>query len=512
MELAILGAIGLLGYTFSETGSRSSSKGKPVLRHAQSYPWGPGTEVQKLMEEDRRATQAKWEESLQPHITGVVTPNTKPTDQVPFFTSARTQHTSSDIKQRRLETFTGALDAKTSQTGTYSRKQEVPNMFKPEWTATPVNSGGGSSSRPFGVDQASRFIPSLIQNNVLPTQQIRVGKGVGVGPDVAATDGFHPMLRIMPNNVGEYKKNNLPGGVVPGSSGVATRPMEVEFLKTGPPTFWDMERYPLAPGKAAVNARSNRPEVVHPGCGGRLMGDEYYGGGGMSGHYSAATQPSRDRDDNNMNVHDTNVTGSRHGIGGFVNASHDLSRVVAQQREQAATYEGMLTGAQAPKADPSYLLPQTHRSAQYTEMMGNPGSVVEGGRARPQDSWDRTLREQMHPQSQPGVAAPYIKGHSVQATDKWMDRESKRYGQHLHNWMPPAHKATDVRVPGLMQIKPRVELFEAPILPTNPTPMAMAPVGQSTSTYNKLPPTNARLDLSIAKSQLASNQLHLAVN
>jgi hypothetical protein len=514
MELAIVGAVGLLGYTMSAAGKQPRFVGRehPVIKRAQAYPWGPNTDVQKAFDADRQATQARWEQSQQPQLTGVVSPNTRPnSNTMPFFSSASKQHTNTDYKQRRMEMFTGATDMRTSLTGTYARKQEVPSMFKPEWTAGAVNSSGSTVSSPFGADLLGRYIPSMKQNNVLPTEQIRVGRGVGVGIDVPASDGFHPMLRVMPPDLG-FKKNILPGGFVPGAAPIAARPMPVQMVQTKPPTTWSMDRYPLAPGKAAVNAATNRPTIVNPGCGGRLVGDEYYGAAARGGAYTSSTQPTRNRFDNNQHEHNTNLTGARHGLGGFANADHDMTRFNSQQREQFETYNGVLTGAAAPAADPMHLLQQTQRSLRHTEIMGNPASVVEGGRARPMDAVDRTLREHMHPQSQPGVATPYLKGHSVTGTHKWFDRESKRYGQHLVNWMPPAHMATDVRLPGLVEVKQRLQPPNVAALPTTPTPIAMVPLGQSTTPYNKLPPTNTRLDLRIASDQLKNNDLHVAIN
>lgn len=511
MELAILGAVGLLGYTMSEREPRAPTKEQPVPKHRHAYPWGPGTEVEKAMEADRRTTQARWEQSVEPHVTGVIGPNTKPGAVQPYFSSAKKQHTNSEYKQRRMEMFTGATDMKTSQTGTYIKKREVPSMFKPEWTAGAVTFSGSQASSPFGIDQGARYIPSQKQNNVLPTQQIRVGKGLGVGPEVPASDGFHPMLRILPKNVNEHRLNNLPGGVVPGGSAVATRPMTAQLAQFGPPRYWTQERRPTAATKAAVHAATERPEQLLAPCGGRMTGEDYYGTAGRVGSYVGVTQATRDRNDNNPHMHETNVTGAAHGIGAFAKAVHDPTRMEAQQREQLQQYDGVLTGGRAPTSTELYLLPQTNRSLHTTDVMGNPASAVEGGKARPMDAWDRTLREQLHPQSQPGIAAPYLKGHSVQATDKWLDRESKRYGQHLVGWVPPPHMATDVRVPGLVQIKPRLELQEAPTLPTTATPAAMAPLGQTTTTYNKLPSTNMRLDLNIAKNQLASNPLHTGI-
>lgn len=502
-----MGAVGILGYTLSEREPRASRMDPPALKHQQAYPFGPGTEAQRLMDEDRRATQARWEQSLQPHLTGVVTPNTKPGGPMPYYSSDRKQHTNNAMKQRRMEAFTGAVDMNTSTTGTYIHKQEVPRMFDPKFTAGAVSFSGGTAGTPFGADQSSRYIPSQKQNNVLPTQQIRVGKGVGVSPDVPATDGFHPMLRIMPQNVNEHRLNNLPGTVVSGAAAIAARPATMEYVQSGPPRFWEQERRPTAATKAAVNAASERPAQLLAPCGGRLAGEDYFGAAGRGGTYVGATQATRDRDDNNACGHETNVTQAIHGVGAFAKAQHDMTRYNAQSREQAQQYEGVLTGEKGPKANELYLLPQTNRSLHTTDVVGNPGSAVEGGRARPQDAMGRTLREHLHPQSQPGVAAPYIKGHSVQATDKWLDRESKRYEQHMVDWLPPPHMASDVRVPGLVQVKPRLDMPQIPTLPTTSTPIGIAPLGQSTNPHNKLPSLNMRLDLSVAQEQLANNPL-----
>lgn len=511
MELAILGAVGLLGYVMSEKDARPSGPSQPLPTHQHAYPWGPGTEVGKLLEADRQVSKGRWEQSLEPHVTGVVAPNAPPGARQPFFRSAKSQHTNNDIKQRRMEMFTGAVGADTSQTGTWRKKTEVPSMFKPEWTASAVTSSGKTAGTPYGIDQAAHYFPSIKLNGLSPTQQVLVGPGVGVGTDVPAADGFHPMLRVMPKNVNEYRKNNLPGALVVGGSTVATRPQDPRYTQQGPPRFWDQARRPTEATKASVLAASERPEQELLPCGGRMIGEDWLGPGGRVGSYVGVTQATRDRQDANFAMHDTNVTGARHGVGTYAKATFDTTRVDSQRREQFQEYEGVLTGGRAPTAKQTYLLADTNRAIHDTGYEGNPASAVEGGKARPMDAWDRTLREGVHTPAQLGVAAPYIKGFSVQATDKWLDRESKRYGQHLVDYMPPAHSPQDVRVPGLVQVKPRLELAEAPALPTNPTPLAMAPMGARTDQVKRRP-ENTRLDLGIAASQLANNPLHLKVS
>ena len=522
MELAIVGLVGLLGYAASATGkdARDTSDTTPqsaALLHPQAYPFGPGTDVQKTRDDDRRATQTQWEQSLQPHVTGVISPNTKPSATMPFFSSEAKQGTNDGMKQRRMEMFTGALDSDTSATGTYRHKKEAPSFFDPKMSAVKITSGGTGGSAAVGIDSAGRYVPSLLQQNVVPTQQVRVGPGVGVGADVTAADGFHPMLRIRPDDFG-WKKNNLPGGFVPGGSAIPARPSETPaFTDFAPQKFWDLERRPLGPGRATLTMPTARSPHPGTGCSGhsRTVGDVYYGGAAAEGSYTASSAPTRDRGDNNPGMPQTNVTGARDGVGGFVNAvsAYDMTRVATQQREATGSPQtGAVTGARAPAAQRAYLLPDTHRSMQTGPVSGNPGSAVEGGQARPFDRADRTVREQLHGQALPGVATPYIKGASVTGTHKWLDRQAKRHDQIIQGWLPPPCMASAVASRGgAVAATTRAAPSGAVPLPTTSTPLGMAPPGQPTGTYNKLPSENTRLDLSLATTQLADNEVAVSV-
>jgi len=57
----------------------------------------------------------------------------------------------------------------------------------------------------------NRYNVSHLQNNIAPVERMNVGPGLGVGPGVKATGGFHQKFRILPGNVGEYKLTSLPG-------------------------------------------------------------------------------------------------------------------------------------------------------------------------------------------------------------------------------------------------------------------------------------------------------------
>ena len=514
MELAIVGLVGLLGYAASSSGkdSRVTEREECVPDHPQAFPFGPGTSVQAAMDDDRARTQAQWEQSIRPNVTGVITPNTQPTSTLPYYTSAKTQGTNNFMKQRLLETFTGALDTSTSQTGTYMHKSESRSFFEPNQSRMRITSGGSGGSAAMGGSDAARFIPSQLQQNVLPTQQIRVGRGVGVGTDVPASDGFHPMLRIMPEDFG-WKKNNLPGVVVPGGSTVASRPVDSYDVQSHhPPRYYAMEQHPPGPGRAIWTGPTDRAADAGTGCDGhsKIVGTDYYGGAGREGSYVATTAQSRNRIDNHPGLPETNVTGARDGVGGFVNSSYDMTRLTGQREESVTNmgFNGTVTGAKAPHAQQPYLLPATDRDTYNAARVGGAGSAVEGGQARPMDRADRTLREQTTVACQNGIASPYIKGATVTGTDKWLDRESKRYGQLIHDWLPPpclpSAAANRTTVYGA---KDRVDIPLMAPIPTTLNPMGMAALGERAGCMNKLPVTNTRLDLNIAKTQLASNDI-----
>ncbi|KAL4854654.1 hypothetical protein ACK3TF_004586 [Chlorella vulgaris] len=519
MELAIAGVVGFIGWAAASTGkdSRVSGKEERALMHPQAYPFGPGTDAQKALDADRAATQARWEQAVQPGVTGVITPNTKPGGPLPYFTSEKTQATNNLMKQRRLEMFTGALDATSSETGTFRHKTETPARFKPEQNAMPVSFSGSSRVTAMGMDAAtaSRYVPSQLHQNIVPTQQVRVGRGVGVGTDVTATDGFHPMLRVMPKDFG-WKKNNLPGGFVPGAAPICKRPSDVTvFSDNRPPRYWTQAQVALGPGRAVWTGPTTRSKDPGTGCGGssKIVGSEYYGVmGGNDGSYTNSALPSRDRFDNNTGLPQANPTVARSGTGGYVNSAFDDSRLSQNRETQNGHGVGVLTGTTAHGAAQPYVLQPTNRTTTNAAAMGNPASKIGGGKARPMDRAARTLREQTHESGQPGIATPYIKGMRVSGTDKWLDRESKRYGQLVQGWMPAPNIASAfARRDGQCRTRKGVSLPSGTALPTSTTPIARPNPGQPTTTYNKLPSHNTRLDLNLVQSQLQSNDLAIRI-
>ena len=162
-----------------------------------------------------------------------------------------------------------------SQTGVWKHKVEPGPRFSPTDSAGRV-SFNGSTGNPYSRGRDPTI--SGTSNNVAPTTKLNVGRGVGYGPDVPAADGFHPFFRTMPNNVGVYKKNNLPGQVVPGKAPVDMRTVPFYVQETYvPPKFYDLKRRPLGPNMARVTAMQKRPKEPREVCKGHDLSEEYYG-------------------------------------------------------------------------------------------------------------------------------------------------------------------------------------------------------------------------------------------
>jgi hypothetical protein len=64
-----------------------------------------------------------------------------------------------------------------------------------------------------------------IRNDLKPNESIMVGPGLNLDPSIPAAGGFHEFTRILPNNVNDYKSNQLQGQVIKGkyfSAGLPT--------------------------------------------------------------------------------------------------------------------------------------------------------------------------------------------------------------------------------------------------------------------------------------------------
>lgn len=521
MELVIAGGIALLGYGMSTPDRTTRKPDRPTyarqLGPANEYSEA-GNNTAPLQRDYIQRAEKRWQEARDPSLTGIVSPHTKLVNaQLPFFRSAKSQNTSDAVKQTLLETFTGANGMDTSLTGTYRNKREVEAMFSPSYSAQQVTSSGSSGNHSYDRQDA-RYTNSPWQNNVLPSEKIYVGRGVGVGPDVAATDGFHPMYRVMLQNVGEYKKNNLPGRANHGASGIAkgTKQAAVAVNRNPGSLVYDQGRRPMMPSMASVHARKIHPDLPQdPGSRPKPMDMDHFGNPTRPGPEVRGFRETRigytcgDHHDRNHALPQLNVTGAAAGVGAFTSAAFDTQRMQAQQRE-AAGGNGFLSGPRARQLPSGQLLPATQREMTETAPLGGIGVIRSSGATRKMDAPKTTLRD-----TQGGASAlTGVKG-SVQGgtlDNVWrfrrLDREAKRGGQLVEYTPGPGRinmLAGNDSIGAVAQ-RDRDERQPLPaFIPSLPNKAARDSLGKLTTPYNKLQSANPRLDLNTAADQLRSN-------
>lgn len=84
-------------------------------------------------------------------------------------------------------------------------KDAVPSLQMPHKTNTRF---------PYGqpvYDLYARENVTNKMNNLQPIERLNVGPGLGVGPEVPATGGFHDFFRALPNNINEERLTTLEG-------------------------------------------------------------------------------------------------------------------------------------------------------------------------------------------------------------------------------------------------------------------------------------------------------------
>ena len=462
--------------------------------------------------------------SLQPKLSGVVSPYTNPNSTTPYFTSMRKQNTNPKIYQQKLDLFTGNNGIDTSATGVYRKKVETMGVTPPPQAVD----SSGSAGNPYSFDRQLP-VASLLQNNVSPIgPPQRVGPGLAISPDVPAVDGFHSMWRQKPPLTNAHKLNSgMPARVNPGVSMVQQPEAAPTLAMKAPPRFYStFERRPPEKGRAAVTAPTDRADGYSSSitCGGnRGVREEYVGGAGMGGHATTGLVESthtRSKTDGSHGLPLTNATGARNGVGAFVNTTYDESRFAAQQRESMPSNNGMLTGHAVNRtaADNTFLVQDTQRSLCNSFDIGPAGHMVPSVPTNDLPGPQLTMRETAHDVRL--NLAPGIQQHMEQAGDKQLLRQAKRGVHQVAGYVYAPQRTSAFckgsggpeRVPiGVVGV--RSDTHEARPnghASAGSRSLQMAAVGCSSSHQPRLPTANPRLDFGIAQQQLASNDVAVA--
>lgn len=522
MELLIAGVIAIAGYGLATERRRPDLRPSyaPGLGNPGEYPGAP-VDTRKFDRDHERLSRQRWQAAMQPSASGVVTPLTAQAGAslMPFFRSARSQNTNDAVKQTRMEMFTGATDMSTSATGTYRRKHEVESMFAPVSEGTPVTSGGTVGTRA-AERFDTRYEPGVVHNNVQPMEQVRVGRGVGVGPDVQAADGFHPMYRVLLKNVNEHRKNNLPGRVNPGFHPISKRttpvPVAVSDTKSPGSLVFDASSR-MMPTEAAVKAHAVYPSEPHGTLRGPKPMAERTGNPAMPGTILGRVPCStlmetrigyeaRDNPDRNIRLPWLNAGASSTGVGGFTHANFE----VRDQQREAVGREGFVTGPSAAGHLPSgHVLPATQRESLRTAPVGGIGVIRSSGAARASDEFRATHRQAANERSAPllGTKAA-VQGGALDNVWRYkrLMRTAKRAGQD-RGYTPGAGRVNvhDPRAMGSVALRNHAAQAVATPLPTMGVPRYQESLGRSAVVNNKLPTHNPRLDLGMAREQLRGN-------
>jgi len=557
MELAIAGAVAILGWQFSQRGRQDptpynapispevigvqdkiGSGGRDIeLPRPGNYPIGPPpvTSTELLKRHDQLA-EKRWLAAHDPRSSGIVGPHS-----IPYFASYRKQHTNDAIKQQRMEIYTGNLTAGASVSGTWKHKTEIPVLFKP--VAQPVTSSGSSGNAANYGNQRQAAAVSGIQSNTLPFKQQRVGPGIGVGSKVAAVDGFHSQYRSLPPDAYGYKRNELEGRSLTGAAISARAVDPVSYVK-GVPRIYDMDRRPLEKGRATVTALAQRPafsklrpmpstKTTTPkttGC--RVEGDDYYGIAGTGGQNVQSGASARSKYDTRPGLPLTNVTGARVAVGGYTDSQYDTARFTSQQREHAQGPDaGMVTGDQLRHSSiGTYDVASTNRDiATRRDHTGGAGHFVSTGTTRFNDAPLTTLRDLSQSTTPgPGAVAPLIPGQTVQCTNRQLLKEAKRGSYVVSTYTNAPERVNEYRRANIGdellaqdrncqgQLAARSDANANQIAAhAASSSMYMNNAGPGTSTTdgrNKLPAVNPYQDFGIAKAVLEGNEYNLNIN
>lgn len=152
----------------------------------------------------------------------------------------------------RLNTLTGS-DSLIKPSKTCKNPDSVVPMTK---NLAYINGTPCNDMKPF-------YKASDKMNNVLPFEQKRVGPGMNT--DKISKGGFHPYFRILPQNVGEYKKNNLPQRYVPGKVLVTnnnnSRSNDIQMKETRD-NFYKYEDRPNINGKMYLESGPAPSQII----------------------------------------------------------------------------------------------------------------------------------------------------------------------------------------------------------------------------------------------------------
>jgi Family of unknown function (DUF5899) len=533
MELAILGGLFVAAKKMSGTCKNSRYQHTNIQPCAASNQYPNAIDVA----DSRGASAARntlaavsenYEKSLDPRTTGIISPYYQQLGQgqfpqsqstvQPYFSSEKKQNYNQKVVQTKLEMFTGALDACSSSTGVYRNKSEHPTLFAPTESMVQVTSGG-TAGNPQMVEDQSKYWVSGKKNNTGPIQPIRVGPGLGVGTDVAATGGYQQYYRILPKNVGEYKKTGaLPGRINPGGSTVQRPQAPALMQRNHRPKVFEAQDLGVANKSAyghAPTARQNYENFQ-----GNMHSQESYVGvasGALAPSTGTANSTyTRGKDDNHSNgaARMIGVNDTRQGQGAFVGTNYELRPTDRAWKESLPMgVPGKSTGAGG-YVSASYDARTTGRQTIQSALpMGGPSSFTASGAMTPsvQGTVPRTtIKEQTGGNFHVGGAGTTV---SAPANDSYItrniDHSKTKRDQLLHAHTPGVQTVNNFNN-DIGQVVGRGDAHHQRVpAPRGDSTGTYASVGQITTRHHGLDrnPHDTPENFGIRAKQVANNPL-----
>jgi hypothetical protein len=195
--------------------------------------------------------------------------------------------------QQRMEMYTGLRQKRDREELGIPNRNETTNLFTPEERVTGYGYqyGQGGSGPGLGITrqkELEEYKSTLkFKTNEQPIEKIQVGRGLSIEPGVPAAGGFQQYTRIMPDNISDYKSNQLPGMVAGGKWGNDAPTSQQPVMKNRPNGYYSLCQYGPGPGKATMTAemirgdysvrlKNQNREFINYGFGTPLMALEDY--------------------------------------------------------------------------------------------------------------------------------------------------------------------------------------------------------------------------------------------
>jgi len=170
--------------------------------------------------------------------------------------------------QQRMEIYTGLRQERDRNNLGVPNKKETLNLFTPAERTTGYGYQYGNGSGPGLSITRQKEFEELKQTvkfktNEQPFEKIKVGPGIALNSEVPAAGGFQQYTRIMPDNISEYKANQLPGMVAGGKWLYSDAPTSQQpVVKNRPDAFYSICQHEPMPGRSTITAEMTRPDYA----------------------------------------------------------------------------------------------------------------------------------------------------------------------------------------------------------------------------------------------------------